>query len=56
MAALLWEGLQARRFKLEADPAVIFAHSIEQQLPAISSGKFEGEVSIEEALGFKRAA
>ncbi|RFA27176.1 glutathione S-transferase [Alkalilimnicola ehrlichii] len=37
--------------KLEADPAVQFAHAIERGEPAHSSGSFKGEVSLEEALG-----
>ncbi|HEY0681650.1 MAG TPA: glutathione S-transferase family protein [Steroidobacter sp.] len=34
--------------RLEADPAVIFAHAIEDERPAISSGGFRGHISLEE--------
>lgn len=34
--------------RLEADPAVIFAHAIEEQRPAQSSGGFRGHVSLAE--------
>lgn len=34
--------------KLEADPAVIFAHAIEEGSEAVSSGGFRGHVTIEE--------
>jgi len=34
--------------RLEADPAVIFAHAIEEERPAVSSGGFRGHVSLEE--------
>jgi glutathione S-transferase len=34
--------------RLEADPAVIFAHAIEDQRPATSSGGFRGHVTLEE--------
>ncbi|MBM0108642.1 glutathione S-transferase family protein [Steroidobacter sp. S1-65] len=36
--------------RLEADPAVIFAHAIEDERPAASSGGFRGHVSLEELL------
>lgn len=36
--------------RLEADPAVIFAHAIEEERPATSSGGFRGHVSLEELL------
>lgn len=36
--------------RLEADPAVRFAHAIEEQRPATSAGGFSGEVDLEEAL------
>lgn len=36
--------------QLEADPAVQFAHAIEEQRPATSTGGFLGEVDLEEAL------
>lgn len=51
-----YPNLQRLFDKLEADPAVIFAHAIEQQRPATSAGGFQGEVSIVESVGFKRAA
>ena len=34
--------------KLEADPAVIFAHAIEEERPATSGGGFRGHISLEE--------
>lgn len=34
--------------RLEADPAVIFAHAIEDEQPAKSSGGFRGHVTLEE--------
>lgn len=34
--------------KLEADPAVIFAHAIEDEKQAVSSGGFRGHVTLEE--------
>ena len=34
--------------RLEADPAVIFAHAIEDERPATSSGGFRGHVTLEE--------
>jgi len=34
--------------RLEADPAVVFAHAIEDERPAASSGGFLGHVSIDE--------
>ncbi|ALN59731.1 glutathione S-transferase, C- domain [Lysobacter enzymogenes] len=45
-----YPNLQRLFDKLEADPAVIFAHAIEQQRPATSVGRFEGEVGIAESL------
>lgn len=40
--------LQRHMAKLEADPAVIFAHAIEEQRQAVSSGGFLGHISIED--------
>ncbi|MGN7917589.1 glutathione S-transferase family protein [Lysobacter antibioticus] len=51
-----YPNLQRLYDKLEADPAVIFAHAIEDQRPATSSGGFEGEIGLEAAAGLKRAA
>jgi glutathione S-transferase len=34
--------------KLEADPAVVFAHAIEDQKPAVSAGGFRGHVSLDD--------
>ncbi|HCF4704048.1 TPA: glutathione S-transferase, partial [Pseudomonas aeruginosa] len=34
--------------KLEQDPAVRFAHAIEDRLPAQSCGEFRGEVTLAE--------
>lgn len=36
--------------RLEEDPAVVFAHAIEHQAPARSSGGFEREVDLDEML------
>ncbi|WP_434212853.1 glutathione S-transferase family protein [[Pseudomonas] boreopolis] len=43
-------NLQRLYDKLEADPAVAFAHAIEDQRPATSTGGFLGEVSLDAAL------
>lgn len=45
-----YPNLQRLYEKLQADPAVIFAHAIEQQRPAVSSGGFAGEVDLQQAL------
>lgn len=42
--------------QLEADPAVIFAHAIEAERPAVSAGGFLGHVSLREVLEPSRAA
>ena len=42
--------LQRLYERLEADPAVRFAHAIERGEPAISSGGFMGEISLDEVL------
>lgn len=42
--------LQRLYEKLEADPAVIFAHAIEQQRTTTSSGGFRGEINLQQAL------
>jgi glutathione S-transferase len=34
--------------KIEADPAVVFAHAIEDERPAKSAGEFRGHVTLEE--------
>jgi glutathione S-transferase len=51
-----YPNLQRLYDKLEADPAVIFAHAIEEQRPASSSGGFQGEIGLEAAGESKRAA
>ena len=60
-----YHGIDRRAFpnlqrlveQLEADPGVRFAHAIEAQRPAVSSGGFEGEISLDEALAsIERAA
>jgi glutathione S-transferase len=51
-----YPNLQRLYDKLQADPAVVFAHAIEQQQPARSSGGFLGEVALDEAVRYKRAA
>ena len=38
------------RDRLEQEPAVQFAHAIEDERPARSAGAFAGHVSLEEAL------
>lgn len=45
-----YPNLQRLYGALEADPAVAFAHAIEQQTPATSSGGFQGHASLQEAL------
>jgi len=51
-----YPNLQRLFDKLEADPAVIFAHAIEQQRPAAGTGRFEGEIGIAESAAPARAA
>ena len=51
-----YPNLQRLYDKLQADPAVVFAHAIEHQQPARSSGGFLGEVALDEAVRDKRAA
>ena len=51
-----YPGLQRLFERLEADPAVQFAHAIEHGDPARSSGGFRGEIGLEEALGRVRQA
>lgn len=46
-----YPGLQRLFERLEADPAVQFAHAIERREPARSAGGFRGEISLEDALG-----
>ena len=45
-----YPGLQRLYERLEADPAVRFAHAIERGEPAISSVGFMGEISLDEVL------
>lgn len=45
-----YPGLQRLFEKLEADPAVRFAHAIECGDSAVSSGGFRGEVTLDEVL------
>ncbi|CAD5107563.1 glutathione S-transferase family protein [Zestomonas carbonaria] len=45
-----YPGLQRLYEKLEADPAVRFAHAIEQRQPAVSAGGFVGEAELEQVL------
>ena len=49
-----YPALQRLFEKLEADPAVKFAHAIEEQRPAVSAGGFEGEVGLDAALASLR--
>lgn len=45
-----YPALQRLFDKLEADPAVKFAHAIEAQQPALSAGGFVGHIALEEVL------
>jgi glutathione S-transferase len=45
-----YPNLQRLYEKLEADPAVTFAHAIERQGTAVSAGGFRGEIELREAL------
>ncbi|MNT15334.1 glutathionine S-transferase [compost metagenome] len=45
-----YPGLQSLFDKLEADPAVRFAHAIERQEAADSSGGFLGHVRLDEVM------
>jgi glutathione S-transferase len=45
-----YPNLQRLYDRLQADPAVIFAHAIEREKPAISTGGFAGEVTLEQVL------
>lgn len=51
-----YPGLQRLFERLEADPAVQFAHAIERGEPARSTGGFRGEIGLEEALDQKTLA
>ncbi len=43
-----YPNLHRHMRKLEEDPAVVFAHAIEEERPASSSGNFRGHVALEE--------
>ncbi|MCW4456598.1 glutathione S-transferase family protein [Flavobacterium sp. MXW15] len=45
-----YPNLQRLYGQLEADPAVVFAHAIEQRESANSAGGFMGEISLDEVL------
>lgn len=45
-----YPNLQRLFDRLEADPAVAFAHAIEQQRPAVSAGGFRGEIAFRDTL------
>ena len=45
-----YPSLQRLFDRLEADPAVAFAHAVEEQRPAHSAGGYQGSVSVAEAL------
>lgn len=45
-----YPNLQRLYDKLEADPAVIFAHAIERQEPATGAGGFVGEIAFDQVL------
>ena len=52
-----YPNLQRLFDKLEADPAVLFAHAIEAGRPAVSAGGFQGHVPLQGVLGeFRQAA
>lgn len=52
-----YPNLQRLFEKLETDPAVIFAHAIEAERPAVSAGGFLGHVSLQDVLEpFRTAA
>lgn len=46
-----YPGLQRLYERLEADPAVQYAHAIERRQAARAAGDFEGEVDLEQVLG-----
>ena len=46
-----YPNLQRLYDRLEADPAVVFAHAIERREAATGAGGFAGEVAFEEVLG-----
>lgn len=45
-----YPNLQRLYERLEADPAVVFAHGIERQSPVTGAGGFAGEVAFEDVL------
>lgn len=45
-----YPNLQRLYDRLEADPAVVFAHGIERQSPVTGAGGFSGEVAFEDVL------
>ena len=45
-----YPNLQRLYDRLEADPAVVFAHGIERQSPVTGAGGFAGEVAFEDVL------
>lgn len=45
-----YPGLKRLHDRLWRDPAVRFAHAVEHEQPATSSGSFAGQVSLDEAL------
>lgn len=45
-----YPSLQRLYDRLQRDPAVLFAHAVEQQKPAASAGGFLGEIELQEAL------
>lgn len=47
-----YPNLQRLYDQLQADPAVVFAHAIERQQPALTAGGFLGEVGMEQAMGW----
>lgn len=51
-----YPALHALHSRLLADPAVRFAHAIEHEEPAQSSGGFAGHVSLQQALADQRLA
>ncbi|MCU7374320.1 glutathione S-transferase family protein [Paucibacter sp. O1-1] len=45
-----YPALQRLYERLEADPAVVFAHAIERQTAAVTAGGYQGHLSLEQAV------
>jgi glutathione S-transferase len=48
--ASAYPRLAAHLRKLEADPAIAFAHAVEEGTPAVTGGGFLGHVTLEELI------